>query len=117
MVEKKNKKFKTHFNFVDRTDARVHAIQSPIVVDLERRNGQPYDPTVITTKLNTSFLYRNIEIRIINTQIVPVTFDHHSIEKRSYLYRLAVTKKKYLPSDQMVLWVPIEEAKRCLFLG
>lgn len=104
-----------------RTDAGVHALQSTVHVDLERANGQPYDPNVITYLLNRNFYHSSNHIRVLNSIIVPDTFHcRYNAKSRSYVYRIAVAKENINPEIDVKAhyfnYIPIEEIDRCYFI-
>lgn len=108
-----------------RTDAGVHALHTTVHVDIEKRTGHEIKPEHVTHALNKHFKKGNIEIRILNTEHVPDTFHcRYGVNQRTYLYRLAVSKKNYLPdtdSDSrqkqfLQKFIPIEEQFRCFYL-
>lgn len=90
-------------------------------MDLERANGQPYDPKIITNLLNRNFYHTSNHIRVINSIIVPDTFHcRFSAKSRSYLYRIAVAKERIVTETNIKAhyfrYVPIEEIDRCYFV-
>lgn len=104
-----------------RTDAGVHALNTTVHVDLERKDKQPYNPNYITTYLNNTFFKYGIPIRINHTYIIPSDLPFHcrySAIKRKYLYRFAVIKpeKALDPSGYTPHFIPIEETDRSFFI-
>ncbi|XP_058816544.1 tRNA pseudouridine synthase-like 1 [Topomyia yanbarensis] len=104
-----------------RTDAGVHALHNTVHVDLERCNGRPYDEEQITRRLNRSFASQALSIRILSTQLVPMTFHARMYAKsRTYIYRLGLLRQQFcVGSGQHPLnrFVPIEEHDRCYFIS
>lgn len=84
----------TYLKSFFRTDAGVHALNSAVVVDLERKNGRPYDCDYITATLNEAFETSAHQIRINKTEIVPNSFDErtNAVKSRTYLYRFGIVK-------------------------
>ncbi|XP_055547637.1 tRNA pseudouridine synthase-like 1 [Wyeomyia smithii] len=104
-----------------RTDAGVHALHNTVHVDLERRNGKPYEEDKVTRRLNRAFGSQELPIRVISTQLVPMSFHARLCAKsRTYLYRLAVLRRKYCEGTSMhalTRFIPIEEHDRCYFVA
>ncbi|XP_053693104.1 tRNA pseudouridine synthase-like 1 isoform X1 [Sabethes cyaneus] len=104
-----------------RTDAGVHALHNTVHVDLERRNGKPYDEVKVTQCLNRALGSQELPIRIINTQLVPMTFHARMCAKsRTYLYRLGVLRRRFCEGPSMHAlnrFIPIEEHDRCYFIA
>lgn len=90
----------------------MHALNSAVVVDLERRNGKPYDCEYITSVLNETFECASCEIRVNGAQLVPNSFNEHinAVKSRTYLYRLGIIKKG------MSIDYRLEEKCRCFFM-
>lgn len=102
-----------------RTDAGVHALNSTLHVDLERKDQKAYNPLYVTTYLNNTFFRYEIPIRVNSTLLIPRGLDFHvrySAIGRTYLYRLAVLKASKDRHDNSIHFVPIEETDRCFFL-
>lgn len=100
------------YNFsLFRTDAGVHALNSAVVVDLERKNGRPYDCDYITGMLNESFQDSCHQIRINQTEMVPNTFNErtNAVKSRTYLYRFGIIQ------PDADINAKIEEKSRCYF--
>lgn len=95
-------------------------MHSAVHVDLQRLNGRPYPVTDVTLLLNKFFVRQNLQIRIHGTELVPDTFHaRYSAKSRTYLYRLAVTKREppSPPEEKRPnIYVPIEEIDRCYFV-
>lgn len=119
-----------------RTDVGVHALHNTIHVDLERKNGRPYDTEHVTGIINRYMDNFELPIRILSTELVPHTFHVRSkVMYRSYLYRLAFLKTsidqketsnsncdddvdELLENGEMNLFtqfIPWEENNRCYF--
>lgn len=94
-----------------RTDAGVHALNSAVVVDLERMNGKLYDCNYITTTLNDSFELASQQMRVNRTEIVTNSFNErlNVVKSRTYLYRLGIIK------PHLDINSKIEEKSRCYF--
>lgn len=94
-----------------RTDTGVHALNSAVVVDLERMNGKPYSCDYITATLNDSSEMTSHQIRINQTEIVPNAFNErlNVVKSRTYLYRLGIIK------PNLNINTKIEEKSRCYF--
>lgn len=78
-----------------------------------------YGTEKITFCLNKYFNKNNINVRIIKTLQVPKTFHcRFNVQSRTYIYRLAILKEKYLTQNSNIhlCYVPIEEYGRCHFL-
>lgn len=105
-----------------RTDAGVHALNTTAHINLEREAGTLYNPMTIVMKLNQTFGLWNEPIRILNARLVRPDFvSRRDAINRTYLYRLAVHRKRHENSsseaqDFSNLFVPIEEHRRCHFL-
>lgn len=104
-----------------RTDAGVHALCSSIHVDLERRDGKPYDVNVMTGVLNRTLDKYDLPIRVVSTRLVPESFHcRYQARGRTYLYRLAVAKTTpsgvNLRNQNYEKFIPVDEFKRCYFL-
>lgn len=84
-------------------------------VDLLRYGGKPYDPSVITFRLNKHFNKTGTPIRILKTYLVPNEFSSRHAISRTYMYRLAVVRAETETSNLME-HIPIEELGRCLFV-
>lgn len=105
--------FEKTFHFdTFRTDTGVHALNSAVVVDLERMNGKPYDSDYIISKLNESFEESKHQIRVNQAVMVPNTFNEHinAVKSRTYLYRLGVIK----PNKNIDY--NLDEKYRCFFI-
>lgn len=100
------------FLVISRTDTGVHALNSAVVVDLERKNGHPYDCDHITCMLNRSFYASPHKVRVNRTQLVPNTFNQHvnAVKSRTYMYRLGIIK------PNMNISYKLEEKDRCFFM-
>lgn len=100
------------FLVIARTDTGVHALNSAVVVDLERKNGKPYDCDHITCMLNRSFFASPHQVRVNRTQLVPNTFNQHvnAVKSRTYMYRLGIIK------PNMNIRYKLEEKDRCFFM-
>lgn len=100
------------FNTV-RTDTGVHALNSAVVVDLQRQNGKPYDGHYITSILNDSFEEKSHAVRINRADVVPNSFNQHvnAVKSRTYLYRFGIIRKNLQIHSQL------EEQYRCHFLN
>lgn len=96
---------------ISRTDAGVHALNSAVVVDLERMNGKPFTCDYITTTLNDSFEENSHQIRVNRTEMVPNSFNEcfNVVKSRTYLYRLGIIK------PNLNINTNIEEKSRCYF--
>lgn len=94
-----------------RTDAGVHALNSAVVVDLERKYGKLYDCNYITATLNESFECASQQIRVNRTEMVPNSFNErlNVVKSRTYLYRLGMIK------PHRGINRTIEEESRCYF--
>lgn len=102
----------TILTFIFRTDTGVHALNSAVVVDLQRKSKNPYDTNYIVQILNGYFEESNHAVRVNKVQIVPITFNEHvnAVMSRTYLYRLGVIKRnKNIDSK-------LEEKDRCFFI-
>lgn len=97
---------------ISRTDTGVHALNSAVVVDLERKNGKPYDCEYITNRLNKSLADTLHKVRVNHCKMVPKTFNQHinAVKSRTYMYRIAVIKKG------MHIDCNLDEKFRCHFL-
>lgn len=95
-----------------RTDSGVHALNSAVVVDLQRQNDKPYDASHIVHTLNEHFDESEHEIRVNGVQLVPNTFNEHinAVKSRTYLYRLGIIQK-----DTNIDY-RLEEKYRCYFI-
>lgn len=85
-------------------------------MDLLRSNGQEYNTRAITSVLNKYFTKNDLDIRIINTNIVPDTFHcRFNAISRTYLYKLAIAQnmESQLPLTSPI---PIESLRRCHFV-
>lgn len=100
-----------HF-ITSRTDSGVHALNSAVVVDLQRKNDKPYDVHHIVQVLNEHFDDSKHAVRVNGAQLVPNTFNEHinAVKSRTYLYRLAIIKKK------KNIDYKLEEKYRCFFI-
>lgn len=105
------------------TDAGVHALHSTVHVDLERRDGQPYDTTALTGVLNRTLDKQRLPIRVLSSRLVADSFHcRYHATGRTYLYRIAVAKTA--PSEDSgrlrnrgyEAFIPVEEIDRCFFL-
>ncbi|XP_055598767.1 tRNA pseudouridine synthase-like 1 [Uranotaenia lowii] len=104
-----------------RTDAGVHALHNTVHVDLERRNGRTYPEEKMTQKLNRSLGGQGLPIRVLKTQLVPMTFHARLCAKsRTYLYRLGALRPEHCDKYQnqpFSRFIPIEEHDRCYFIA
>lgn len=100
------------FWFVSRTDAGVHALNSAVLVNLERKNGKLYDTMYVSAILNNHLSETKHNVRINGVELVPNSFNAHGriVKSRTYIYRLAIIK------PNMDVEIPLEEQNRCLFL-
>ena len=100
----------------------MHALQSSVHVDLQKRDGTRYPASAITTILNKNFNRNNLPIRILKTIDVPDTFHcRYNANARSYLYRIAVAKNGPIDSDKityekLTAHIPIEDIDRCFYI-
>ncbi|XP_017028714.1 tRNA pseudouridine synthase-like 1 isoform X1 [Drosophila kikkawai] len=107
-----------------RTDAGVHALHSTVHVDLERRDGQPYDTSALTGVLNRTLDKQRLPIRVLSSRLVDDSFHcRYHATGRTYLYRIAVAKAPPAADDSGKLrnrgyeaYIPVEEIDRCYFL-
>lgn len=100
--------------FVFRTDSGVHAFNTTVHVDLQRRTGN-YEPLEITHQLNSFFRKNTLPIHVLKTQAVPPTFHcRFSAINRTYLYRFAIVRADF--RQGYFVNFPVEENKRCFFV-
>ncbi|XP_037934967.1 tRNA pseudouridine synthase-like 1 [Teleopsis dalmanni] len=105
-----------------RTDKGVHALHSTLHVDLQKYGTKTYDPTTITGVLNRTLHKQKLQIRVIKTERVPDTFHcRYNALGRTYLYRIAVLRKKSdgsncIDNRAFEEFIPIEEIDRCYFI-
>lgn len=97
---------------VTRTDAGVHALNSAVVVDLQRNNGKLFEEDYISSSMNRFFEESKHEIRVNKVEVVPNDFNSHGrvVKSRTYIYRLGIIK----PGRDFIN--KLEESQRCLFL-
>lgn len=107
-----------------RTDAGVHALHTTVHVDLQKPRGRIISAKHVTAALNRSFDKCCLPISILNTETVSPAFHcRFDVKERKYLYRLAIAKQHYQPSEEEnrntafhSKFKPVEELNRCLFL-
>lgn len=100
-----------------RTDAHVHALHSTLHVDLERKNGEPYETKYMTANLNKYMEKSNLDINVQSVEHVPRKFSARRAVSRTYLYRLAIRRIPNANHQFPVHYesIPIEELNRCYF--
>lgn len=100
-----------------RTDAGVHALNTTCHVDLTKSDNSIYEPTVITSWLNTYFYREAVPIRVLGAKNVSDDFNCKSAISRTYLYRILLAKLKGHSGGLSTVYIPIEELNRCHFIG
>lgn len=97
-------------------------MNSALAIDIERSYGDPFKPSVITKQVNEQLAKWNEQIRILKATPVPPDFNpRFNVISRTYLYRLAVAKKRAetgvkLKTLKAQMFTPIEESHRCHFI-
>lgn len=97
--------------FNSRTDAGVHALNSAVVVDFDRKSDKPFAVDYMAAGLNKYFNKSKHQIRINKVEVVPNDFNDKGkvVQSRTYLYRLGIIKPGSL------LRPSLEEHQRCYF--
>lgn len=96
-----------------RTDARVHALNSTLQIDLESKNGNSFALDRMQMTLNKILRKENREIVINNVEIVPNDFDcSRSPIERIYLYRIAILRNN-IGITNLFHSIPLDEINRC----
>lgn len=93
------------------TDAGVHALNSAVVVDFDRKSNKPFTDDYMAANLNRYFNESKHQIRVNKVEVVPNDFNQNGrvVQSRTYLYRVGIIK-------QGTLFKPsLEEHQRCSF--
>lgn len=103
-----------------RTDARVHGLSTYFHLDYDHGDHSALDTLELISSMNTRLSAAKAAIRINTVELVDLNaFDApRNVFSRSYLYRLAVPRKRPARSQSTSAEItfPIEEVDRCHFI-